>query len=70
MAYKPLIGGLASSTSSVPEVYVQAVAVELATVVMHRDTGRSRGFGFAEDGDGRGGGGAVKKCNGQDLDRR
>jgi len=60
------IGGLAFSTSSerLREVYVQAAAVESATVVMDQDTGHSRGFGFAVDGDGRGGGGQEVQRSG------
>ena len=72
MAHKLFIGGLAFSTSDerLREVFAQAGEVESAVVVMDRDTGRSRGFGFvemttAEDADA-----AVKKFNGQEMDGR
>jgi len=44
-------------------------AVMSAAVIMDRDTGRSRGFGFVEmsDEDGRK---AIEAMNGQDLDGR
>ena len=44
--------------------------VARATVVMDRETGRSRGFGFVEmpnDGEGDT---AIEACNGQDLQGR
>jgi len=50
MAQKLFIGGLACSTSTerLREVFAQAGVVESAAVVMDRETGRSRGFGFVE----------------------
>jgi len=50
MAQKLFIGGLSFSTSSerLRELFAQAGAVESATVVTDRETGRSRGFGFVE----------------------
>ena len=68
MAHKLFIGGLAFSTSTdrLREVFAEAGAVESAAVVMDRDTGQSRGFGFVEMASAE----AVKKFNGKDLDGR
>src|SRR5215468_2996526 len=50
MAQKLFIGGLSFSTSNerLREVFSQAGVVQSAEVVMDRQTGRSRGFGFVE----------------------
>lgn len=72
MAHKLFIGGLSFSTTDerLRELFASAGGVESAAVVMDRDTGRSRGFGFvemttAEDADA-----AAKKFNGQVIDGR
>ena len=72
MAQKLFIGGLSFSTSNerLREVFAQAGAVESATVVTDRDTGRSRGFGFVEMATAAEADAAVKKFNGQELDGR
>ena len=72
MAQKLFIGGLAFSTSDsrLREVFAQAGVVESAAVVMDRETGRSRGFGFVEMATAQEADAAVKKFNGQELDGR
>jgi RNA recognition motif-containing protein len=72
MAHKLFIGGLSFSTSSerLRELFEQAGTVESAAVVMDRDTGRSRGFGFVEMATAPDAEAAVTKFNGQDLDGR
>ena len=72
MAHKIFIGGLAFSTSNerLREVFAEAGGVESATVVMDRDTGRSRGFGFVEMATAEAADEAVKKFNGQTIDGR
>ena len=72
MAQKLFIGGLSFSTSNerLREVFTQAGAVESATVVTDRETGRSRGFGFVEMATAEEAESAVKKFNGQELDGR
>ena len=72
MAHKLFIGGLAFSTSTdrLREVFAEAGAVESAAVVMDRDTGQSRGFGFVEMASAEAAAEAVKKFNGKDLDGR
>jgi RNA recognition motif-containing protein len=72
MAQKLFIGGLAFSTSTerLREVFAQAGVVESAAVVMDRETGHSRGFGFVEMATVEGADAAIKKFNGQELDGR
>jgi RNA recognition motif-containing protein len=72
MAHKLFIGGLSFSTSSerLRDLFTQVGTVESATVVMDRDTGRSRGFGFVEMATGLDAEAAVAKFNGQDVDGR
>jgi len=72
MAQKLFIGGLAFSTSTerLREVFAQAGVVESAAVVMDRETGRSRGFGFVEMATVAEADSAIKKFNGQELDGR
>src|SRR5215468_6759687 len=72
MAQKLFIGGLACSTSTerLREVFAQAGVVESAAVVMDRETGRSRSFGFVEMATGEAAEAAVKKFDGHELDGR
>jgi RNA recognition motif-containing protein len=72
MAQKLFIGGLAFSTSTerLREVFAAAGQVESAAVVMDRDTGRSRGFGFVEMATAEEAEQAITKFNGKDLDGR
>ncbi|MCH2142899.1 MAG: RNA-binding protein [Phycisphaerales bacterium] len=51
------------------EMFSQHGQVVAANVVMDRDTGRSRGFGFVEMGDGDGQK-AIEALNGFDIDGR
>ena len=72
MAQKLFIGGLAFSTSTerLREVFAAAGQVESAAVVMDRDTGRSRGFGFVEMATPEEAELAITQFNGKDLDGR
>ena len=72
MAQKLFIGGLAFSTSTerLREVFGQAGVGESAAVVMDRETGHSRGFGFVEMATAEEADAAIKKFNGQELDGR
>jgi RNA recognition motif-containing protein len=72
MAQKLFIGGLSFSTSDsrLREVFAQVGSVESAAVVVDRDTGRSRGFGFVEMATAEDAEAAVKRFNGQELDGR
>jgi RNA recognition motif-containing protein len=72
MAHKLFIGGLAFSTSNdrLREVFAACGGVESAVVVMDRDTGQSRGFGFVEMVTAEDAAEAVKRFNGQEVDGR
>ena len=72
MAHKLFVGSLAFSTSTetLRDLFAQVGAVESAAVVMDRDTGRSRGFGFVEMSTAEEADQAVKRFNGHDLDGR
>ena len=67
MAHKLYVGGLSFSTSEerLREMFEVAGGVESAAVVMDRDTGRSRGFGFVEMATAEQAADAVKQFNGQ-----
>lgn len=71
MAQKLFIGGLSFSTSNerLREMFSQAGLVESVQVVMDRETGRSRGFGFVEMATAEAAE-AVKKFDGHELDGR
>jgi cold-inducible RNA-binding protein len=72
MAHKLFVGSLAFSTSTetLRDLFAQVGSVESAAVVMDRDTGRSRGFGFVEMSTAEEANQAVKRFNGHDLDGR
>jgi RNA recognition motif-containing protein len=72
MAHKLYVGGLSFSTSDerLREVFAAAGGVESVAVVMDRDTGRSRGFGFVEMATAEQAADAVKQFNGQAVDGR
>ena len=72
MASKLFVGGLSFSTSSerLREAFAGVGSVESATVVMDRDTGRSRGFGFVEMATSEEANEAVSRLNGTELDGR
>ena len=52
------------------ELFAQAGTVVSAQVIMDRDTGRSRGFGFVEMSTEEEADTAVKNLNGSDVDGR
>jgi RNA recognition motif-containing protein len=72
MAVKLFVGGLSFSTSNerLREAFAACGAVESATVVTDRDTGRSRGFGFVEMSTPEEADQAVSRLNGTSLDGR
>lgn len=72
MAKKLFVGGISWNTSeaSLREAFEQFGEVVEATIVMDRDTGRSRGFGFvafSEEADALK---AMEQLNGTELDGR
>lgn len=72
MSVKLFVGGLSFTTSSegLRELFAGVGAVDSAAVVMDRDTGRSRGFGFVEMSSTEEANKAVAKLNGTMLDGR
>lgn len=64
------VGNLSYNTNSdsLRDLFSQYGTVTSSQVVMDRDTGRSRGFGFVEMSDG--GDQAMQALNGQDVDGR
>ncbi len=72
MAVKLFVGGLSFSTSTerLREAFAAAGAVESASVVTDRETGRSRGFGFVEMATPEEAEQAISRLNGTSLDGR
>ena len=72
MAKKLYVGNLSYSTNddALRTFFSQAGAVESASVLMDKMTGRSRGFGFVEMTSDEDAAKAVETLNGQELDGR
>src|SRR5215468_4884426 len=72
MSMKLYVGNLAFQTTDedLLELFSQAGAVESAQVVMDRDTGRSRGFGFVEMASKAEGEAAITQFNGVEINGR
>jgi len=72
MGNKLYVGNLAYSVrdESLHEAFAQFGQVTSAKVMMDRDTGRSKGFGFVEMGSDAEAQSAINGMNGQDLDGR
>jgi len=72
MSQKLFIGGLPfnTSTEELRELFNQVAGVDNVTVVTDRDTGQSRGFGFAEMATAEAANEAIRKFNGYTLGGR
>ena len=72
MSSKLFVGGLAWATrdETLKAHFEQCGEVTDAKVIMERDTGRSRGFGFVTFADEAGATKAKNELNGSDLDGR
>jgi cold-inducible RNA-binding protein len=72
MGNKLYVGNLPFSATddSLKEMFAQAGQVDSARIIMDRDTGRSKGFGFVEMSTEQEAADAIKKFNGMDLDGR
>lgn len=72
MATKLYVGNLAYSTtnSTLEKIFGEFGEVRSAQVIMDRDTGRSKGFGFVEMANQQGGEAAIAGLNGKDYDGR
>lgn len=72
MGTKLYVGNLTYSTTNdtLEQLFSQHGEVRSAQVVMDRDTGRSKGFGFVEMGDEEGAKSAIAALNGTDVGGR
>jgi hypothetical protein len=72
MSKKLFVGGLSWGTTDVElrEAFEQFGGVSEAKVILDRDSGRSRGFGFVTFSDPTAAENAVQAMDGQDLDGR
>lgn len=72
MAKKLYVGNLSFGTtdSDLRNMFEEFGQVESAQVVMDRDSGRSKGFGFVEMGRDEEAQAAIKGLNGQEVDGR
>ncbi len=72
MAAKLFIGSLAWATNddSLKEFFSSVGTVVSASVIMDRETNRSKGFGFVEMSSDEEAKAAVEQLNGKDLDDR
>ena len=72
MTTKLYVGGLPYGTNNedLTELFEQCGTVLSASVIMDRDTGRSKGFGFVQMGSEAAAGDAIDKLNGHTLDGR
>ncbi|HLL72471.1 MAG TPA: RNA-binding protein [Pyrinomonadaceae bacterium] len=72
MSMKLYVGNLNFKTSGedLQELFGQVGTVESASVVMDRDTGRSRGFGFVEMATKEEGEAAIAQFNGKEFNGR
>ncbi len=72
MSKKLYVGNLSFSTTEdeLRNVFEQHGKVESVNVIMDRDTGRSRGFGFVEMDDGSAADAAMRALDGSELGGR
>jgi RNA recognition motif-containing protein len=72
MGKKLYVGNLAYSVSDsdLQQMFAPHGTVQSAQVIMDRDTGRSKGFGFVEMGSDQEAQAAIAALNGQDRDGR
>jgi RNA recognition motif-containing protein len=72
MVTKLYVGGINYSTtdSGLTEAFSKAGQVVSASIIMDRETGRSKGFGFVEMATPEEAQAAIKMLNGQEIDGR
>ncbi|TGK01818.1 RNA-binding protein [Leptospira langatensis] len=72
MSSKLFVGGLSWSTTDLTlrQVFETHGAIQEANIVVDRETGRSRGFGFVTFVDQHSAKSALSELNGKDLDGR
>ena len=72
MAKKVYVGNLSygMTDSDLQRMFEEFGTVESAQVIMDRESGRSKGFGFVEMGSQQEAEAAIKALNGKDMDGR
>lgn len=72
MAFKIFVGNLPFSVDNtrLQQEFVQFGDVESAKIIMDRNSGRSRGYGFVEFSEKTGADAAVEKMNDHEMDGR
>jgi RNA recognition motif-containing protein len=72
MGKKLYVGGLSYDTTeeTLKQTFAQAGTVESAKVIIDRDSGRSKGFGFVEMATDEEAAKAIETLNGKELDGR
>ncbi|MBI4712147.1 MAG: RNA-binding protein [Planctomycetes bacterium] len=72
MGKKLYVGGLSYDTAedALKQEFAQAGTVESAKIIIDRDTGRSKGFGFVEMSSDAEATKAIEMFNGKELDGR
>ena len=72
MGRRLFVGNLSYNTTEVSlrEIFGQVGTVSEAKIVMDRETGRPRGFGFVEMGSDQEARAAIEQLNGRDVDGR
>lgn len=72
MGAKLYVGNLTYSTtdSSLEQLFAEHGKVRSAQVIMDRDTGRSKGFGFVEMGSDQEAQAAIQALDGKEIDGR
>ena len=72
MTNKLYVGNLPFSTTeeAIKELFSEAGTVTSATIIVDRDTNRSKGFGFIEMNSAEEATAAIESFNGKDLDGR
>lgn len=72
MGKKLYVGNLSYTVDSnqLSDLFSQVGAVQSANVIMDRDTGRSKGFGFVEMSESTAAQTAIERFNGSDLGGR
>lgn len=72
MGRKLYVGNLpySSTEDTLREAFSQSGSVDSVTIIIDRDTGRSKGFGFVEMGTDAEAQAAIEALDGQDFDGR
>lgn len=72
MSKKLYVGGLSYNTTegSLENLFAQAGTIDSVRIIMDRETGRAKGFGFVEMSDEDGASRAISMFNGTDFEGR